>query len=139
MGVIDNELNWRGVRPIPGINGVWPGPNAYRVNVTGMQNGLGETIIYTVPANYKLFIASLFMCSKLSADGDHYSYVGVRDGGDVDQYFPILHLYDAKGQQTSSPRYVPALEAAALWDVFVLSAHANIDAWATIFGWLEAV
>lgn len=139
MGVIDNELNWRGVRPVPGINGIWPAPDSIRLTLTGTQDGEGSSVIATVPANYKLYISSLFLASRNANAGANLGYIGVRDDEDAIQYLPVFHLYDLAGHQVSIPNYAPALEALEGWDIYVYSSHADLEAYASVFGWLEAV
>ena len=132
-----NQVRWRGVRQIVGVDGVWPSANAVRVNATAVQAEGGIVTVYTVPADKKLFIASAFLGSRMSADGSAWSSLRLRDSGDNELYWIYVQLMDKAGQMATSQAFFPALEAAAGDYVYLHVPTAPIDARGIIHGWLE--
>jgi len=134
-----NEVNWRGVRPVEGISGIWPARNATRVQASDYQSGEGSTTIYTVPAGKKLFISTLIFNSQLKVAAQASAIVWVKNGGGVEQYKLVQHYYVVVGDKSEGYNYVPAQEALASWYVEVYCNDANMDARPMIYGWLEDV
>lgn len=132
-----NEVNWRGVRPVSGIRGVWPARNSQRAITGGYQAGVGVTIIYTVPVGKLLFIASAYASSRNSAAAVAAGFSFVRNAADVYAYPLLYHYYTVAGQLSDSASFLPALEVPAGYDVVVQVTAAGIDARCNIFGWLE--
>lgn len=132
-----NEVNWRGVRPVSGIRGVWPARDSVRIFKNGSIIGLGETVIYTVPAAKLLFISGAELATGLSADADVRSMVSVRDALDAFQYQLFYHRFIVKGQLNNSQNYLPALEVPATWYVEIRSSGAGLNSTCSIKGWLE--
>lgn len=132
-----DRVKWRGVRPVEGVSGIWPERNATRVAEQAQQAGIGVSIIYTVPANKKLFISNVGLSSSLSTDQETLSYVGVQNGVDELQYYLLFQDFKLKGQTSNFVSYFPALEAEAAWDVIVKGFHNNLAARGFCFGWLE--
>ena len=132
-----NQVLWRGVRPVAGIQGVWPAIGATRIIVDGTESAGGTTLFYTVPGGKKLFISTSLLTSRLLVDEAHQCYVFVRDAGDVTKYFVNRQFCFKAGGQTTPVNYLPALEVPAGYDVCLASSHANLDAWSGIYGWLE--
>lgn len=139
MGGEKNEVLWRGVRPVNGISGVWPARNATRVNEWKVKEGDGLDILYTVAAGKKLFVASAWFATRLSADADARCSMFVRDVADDDAFVIVDHYYDIAGQQVCCPNYIPALEVAAGYDVCLYNNVAGLDSRGGIAGWLEDV
>lgn len=137
MGGENNQVVWRGVQPVEGISGIWPSRNAVRVNERGLQSGSGNTIVYTVPANKKLYIGNHALHSRLAADASAYARLFVRDDADDFEYMIAYQLFDKAGQLECHQHYHVALEAEAGWDVVVGTESADIDAYGFIFGFLE--
>lgn len=120
-----------------GIKGIWPPEGSTRVNASNVQSGVGNAIVYTVPANKALYIGSASMTASESADAASQCWMGVRNAVDAFQYWmEIIYLVKA-GQMVLPMRYQPALELETGWDVFVKADHENIACRGTIHGWLE--
>lgn len=132
-----DQVRWRGVRPVEGIRGIWPARNATRVDESDDQHEEGTTKIYTVPADKKLFIASAFLGSRLSADGAAWCELKMYDSGDNLLYFIYTQLMDKAGQMATSQPFIPALEGAAGDYVLLTVPIAPLDARGIIHGWLE--
>ena len=132
-----NQVLWRGVRPVAGIQGVWPAIGATRVNAEGSEGEGGTSVIYTVPAGKKLFISLSLLTGRLDTIGVQQCYVSVRDAGDVTKFSVSRQFWYAASQQTTPCNYLPALEVPAGWDVCLTSTSANLDVWCGIYGWLE--
>jgi len=139
MGGEANQVLWRGVQPVEGISGIWPSRNATRVNINGSVSGAAEVIVYTVPANKKLFLSSCGLYTRLAVDASTLARISVRDDEDVFKYIVIYHTYVVKGQIGTGLSFPVALEVEAGWDVTVKSYHASVDANAVFSGWLEDV
>lgn len=132
-----NEVNWRGVRPVSGIRGIWPARDAVRINAEGWIIVAGTAVVYTVPAGKILFIASAYLTTRFTVEALEGGHSSVRNGADVHQYRLNRHDHFVPGQLVSSQNFSPALEAAADWDVIVTSTHNNLRVAALIFGWIE--
>lgn len=132
-----NEVLWRGVRPVAGIRGVWPDVDAERIDKVGGQNGLGTTILYTVPAGKKLFISSAFISSTLSSSLEAHTNFFVRDAAQATKFYFYQLKYKYQGQQASGMSYTPALEALEDWEVCLYGSNAAIKATGIFHGWLE--
>lgn len=132
-----DQVLWRGVRPVEGIRGVWPARNAVRVNKRGSQVSVGTAIVYTVPAGKILFISSSVFTTRMSAVAGAGANMAVRDTDDVTDYYMVDHKYGSIYQQTTSQYYLPALEAAAGYDVTVFNSHAALQTAGIFCGWLE--
>lgn len=133
----ENQVKWRGVQPVDGIRGVWPGRNATRLLKRGQRQGAGQAIIYEVPVDMLLFISSLDQTTRLSLDGERTAYVGVRNAGGALQSYLGLFYFDIKGQQSLYRTYVPAIEVPAEWDIVINNDAVGTDTSAAIYGWLE--
>lgn len=132
-----DRVRWRGVRPVEGIRGIWPARNSVRVYEDASQSGIGTSIIYTVPAGKLFFLATLSFGSKLIATEGSYSYVAIRNVGDVIQSYISYHNYNIPWCFSNAFPFSPALEVEAGFDV-VLYCHKNSTfARAFINGWLE--
>lgn len=137
MGGETDQVRWRGIRPVNGIRGIWPAIDSVRVNVADDKTGTGVSILYTVPANKILFIASGFLTSRLAVDRTARSAMFIRDDNDVDK-FPILYnIFDIAGQTTIPVQYKPALQIIQGWDVYLYNSAPEVDCRGAIFGWLE--
>ena len=132
-----NQVLWRGVRPVEGIRGVWPARNSTRVYESAFQEGVGTTIVYTVGAGKILFLASMFMCSRLTSNTLQAIKGIVRDAGDTETARLINQNFAFAGHQTSGMAYSPAVEALAGYDVCVICEHADATGRLIIAGWLE--
>jgi len=132
-----NEVNWRGVRPVSGIRGVWPARNSVRVNATGSLGAAGITIIYTVPVGKILFTSSVWLTSFRTIQRNDNAYLYVRNVADVEQYRMLQHGWAATGQQSSNLMFRPAVEASAGWDVCITISFDDGYVRAGIHGWLE--
>lgn len=133
----DNQVLWRGVQPVGGIQGVWPPRDAVRVSTSLSQVGIGTGVLYTVPADKKLFIGTGILSSRLAVAGSRYARMHVVDHVAAMKYTICSHFYDVAGQMSNNMRFFPALELIAAWSVRIYSDHANIDCEGTIHGWLE--
>ncbi|MBA7494511.1 hypothetical protein ES702_05087 [subsurface metagenome] len=132
-----DEVRWRGVRPVEGIRGVWPERNATRIQEAGARTSSGGENFYTVPANKKLFISSLVLTSKLTLAAEVYSTMSVLNAVDVTQYTILRQIYTIAGQQTLPLSFMPALEVLAGWKVRIYSSSDNLFVFVYIFGWIE--
>ncbi len=132
-----NQVLWRGVQPVAGIRGIWPAIGATRVTATKSVWGVLTDIVYTVPAGKILFVSSGALASSMSTADAHWTGLGVRNVGDVIQYYLIRHHFGTIGHLSGLNPYVPAVEVAAGWDVFAISNHLSLFANAIINGWLE--
>lgn len=132
-----SQLQWRGVQPLGGINGVWPDRNAVRVNESALQEGEGLTVIYEVPAEKKLYIGNSGLHARLDRIESAYARMYVRNAEEVTQYFIAYLLFDTMGQSNCHDQFKVALEAEAGWEVIISSGSDNVDANGFIFGWLE--
>ncbi len=132
-----NQVVWRGVRPVEGIRGIWPARNAVRINEDAEAVGVSSITIYTVPANKILFISTVDMASIQSSIAAVSVRLNVFNELAAFSYRIKYHYFEAVGQQVSSSRYVPALEAAAGYTIRIFSAHADGQAAACLHGWLE--
>lgn len=120
-----------------GVKGIWPVANAVLVNASAFQGGVGAAIIYTVPANKKLYLGSLSLAARENADADSYVVIAVRNAEDVYQFNLVVIYFVIAGQLAIPQSYTPAIAVEAGFDVYVSSAHANINGRGTIHGWLE--
>lgn len=132
-----NEILWRGVRPVAGIRGVWPAIDAERVDITKGRSSEGTEIAYTVPANKKLFVASVFLSTAYSGAISAWVNVLLRDGDDDTVYYIYSLKYLTAGQQSNSMFFIPALEAEAGWDVVLYNSSDDLGATVIFHGWLE--
>ena len=132
-----NQVLWRGVRPIAGIQGVWPAIGATRIYEHDTQSGEGTKVVYTVPANKKFFLSSAILCSRLTVGAEVRVNAFVRDAEDATQFYLGAHVYTQPGQMTTHSNFFPALEVPAGWDVCLYVQAVNLYGWYDIFGWLE--
>ena len=132
-----DQVKWRGVRPIAGIRGIWPDVDAVRVHASDFKSGVGQTIVYTVPAGKKLFIANALQSSLETADAQGLASLSVQNQNNIFQYHISVHYFITADAFNTTFNFAVALEAAAGWDVYVESGHANIATRGTIHGWLE--
>jgi len=132
-----DQVRWRGVRPVEGISGIWPALNATRVHGAHYIAGVGTQVVYTVPANKKLYIANALITLKMTAAADAGGKFSVRDDGDVHKYHLLYVLQNTAGYQNVAFNLVPAAEAEAGWDVYVNSNAAVLTVFGMFHGWLE--
>ena len=137
MAVVDNEINWRAVFQPSSVRGIWPAPDSERVAASEFQNGIGLKIVYTVPANKLLFIATAILVTLSQGAADVTAVFRVRDDLDVEKYRLIYQYYTNPGSVTAPVKFMPALEAAAGWDVYIENEHAGLVTRGFVFGWLE--
>lgn len=132
--------NLKALVTLAGLRGIIPNPIT-TTRIYKWANALGDqtTIIYTVPMGKVLFITTASLASRESAAAVSACNISVRNDSDVDQYTLLAHFYDIAGHQVNGLNFIPALELAANWDVYIVSGHANIDARGIIHGWLEDV
>lgn len=119
------------------VRGIWPSYSAERINKSDFQAGVGINIVYTVPANKKLYIGSASLSGYESADGTSNCRLGLRSELDAWRAWLVYIYFTKAGQMTVPMKFAPALEALAGWDVFVESSFANIGCRGQIHGWLE--
>ncbi len=119
------------------IQGIWPAAGSLRVNVTGFVNDTVKKVIYTVPANKKLFISGSMLTSSEAVDTVSRIKMIVENAAQVLKYILQIHYYAKAGQQISYEHNLPALEATALDRVSVQSINANIVGSGKFQGWLE--
>lgn len=117
MGGETDQVRWRGVQPVWGIAGIWPARNSVRVHANKENEADGTEIVYTVPANKKLYLSNAILNSYQSAEKEARAYIAVRNDSDVLQYYVTENRFGAAGQLVVSSHFVPALEAEAGWDV----------------------
>lgn len=132
-----NQVLWRGVQPVSGIQGIWPAIDSVRVNESASRGGAGDVIIYTVPANKKLFISTINLSSRNNVVQDSTHHVSVRNDSDVEQYKIVYHLHSIVTSFASNHSFLVALEASAGWDVVLTQTLDDTAARAFLFGWLE--
>ena len=134
-----SQLEWRGVQPLGGINGIWPDRKSERINKEASQAGVGDSIVYTVPAD-KIFLLTVggLSCYNSAGAGNN-SGLGVRNVADVHQFYLLFHYFSAQSQHSGSRRFFPAIEVPAGYDVYVMSDNANVTAMGSAYGWLEDV
>jgi len=137
MGGEHDQQRWRGIQPVHGIRGLWPAIDSERVNATAAQSGAGTTIVYTVPANKILFIASMFMVSRNAIVQQCGMHAFIRNVADAEVARLCSNYFETAGQQTSPMQYFPAQEAAAGFDVCVLGDKASSAVRLIFGGWLE--
>ncbi len=133
----NDQVLWRGVRPVEGISGVWPARNATRLNKWALQSGAATKTIYTVAAGKTAFVTAGTFTSRLSAVGSQRGYMALLNDSSVLQYLIVQHLYETAGQLETPLSFMPALEAAAGWEIVITSLHADLDVFGSLFGWLE--
>lgn len=112
-----NEVTWRGVRPVAGIDGVWPGRDAVRVHANAANEAEGTVVVYTVPAGKKMYLSNLVLSGFQSDEEKASARVTVRNDSDVEQYYAAELRFEEAGQLVVSCHFVPALEAEAGWDI----------------------
>ncbi len=134
-----DRVRWRGIRPVDGIEGIWPARNAVRIYKSKGLIGIGTEIIYTVPGSTKLFISASHLASRYSIDGLAFSTMLVRDGSDDLIDYLNRHYYAIKGHQVSDWNHFPAYEVPAGYDICLYSGEADHVSYAFISGWLEDV
>lgn len=137
MGGEPNQVLWRGVQPVSGIQGIWPAIDSVRVNKTASRTDSGTELIYTVPSGKILFISTAALTSRYTGAAGVAASIWVRNDSDVKQYMLPNHYYQAAGQLFGSTPFCPALEALADWDVVVEVVGADLYARGFIHGWLE--
>lgn len=117
MGGETDQVKWRGVRPIYGISGIWPGRDAVRVHAREINDAAGDVILYTVPAGKKLYLPNLILSSYQPDDKEARARVWVRNDSDVLQYYVAEIRFGTAGQFVVPCHFVPALELLAGWDL----------------------
>lgn len=123
---------------LKGLRGIIPNPIAApRIYETGFAEGLAANDFYPVASGVKLFISSAHLSSRESAAAVSGCLLAVKDPEDALIFTILAHNYDLAGHQSSALSFFPAIEVPEDYTVYVQSAHANIDASAYIFGWLE--
>jgi len=122
-----------------GVKGIWPPEGSTRVHGHNIQAGSGTTIVYTVPASKKLYIHSVEISMRTSADGATSGRMGVRDSGDNFQYYVFYPQLIITGAITLSEHYSPALELLTGYDLYLMTAEANVTLRGLFHGWLEDV
>lgn len=121
MGGEANQVQWRGVRPVEGISGIWPARDAVRVHAREPNEAEGTVIVYTVPAEKKMYLSNLILSGYQSEAEDTRATVAVRNVGDVIQYYAAEVRLGAAGQLNVPCHFVPALELDAGWDVVLIN------------------
>jgi len=122
-----------------GIKGIWPPEGTTRVHGHNIQAGSGTTIVYTVPASKKLYIHSVEISMRTSADGATSGRMGVRDSGDNFKYYVFYPQLIITGAISLSEHYSPALELLTGYDLYLMTAEANVTLRGLFHGWLEDV
>lgn len=134
-----NELLKRYVF-LANTRGIIPNPvTAERINKSNQTFGATSAEVYKVLTGNKLYIASAWLSSRLSADAVATANFVVYDNGDNLRYYIFQQWYDVAGHQIISNQYVPGLELLVGWYVNVGNDHANVDSRAGISGWIEDV
>jgi len=134
-----NQVKWRGVRPVAGIDGIWPATGATRILKDNSQLGVGTAIVYTVPADTKLYLSGASLSSRQAVQDAATAGLGIRTAGDVHVNWLLYHWYYRIAEQCQSMAYLPAVGIPAGYDVYVNSDHANVAVRGIIRGWLEDV
>ncbi len=133
----ENEVKWRGVRPINGIRGVWPARNAVRVHVDGVLSGIGTAIVYTVPVGKIFFMSNMAFTTRNSAASVTDPHITVRDDSDVQQYVLLMQYEQVIAASISAQSFMPAIEVLAGWDVCIIVTVGVGRGRAYLHGWLE--
>ena len=121
-----NMTKWRGVRP--GHNGIQVAKYNYAINAT--------TIIHTVTDEKTFFLTTLTLSIEVPAAG--YSYMFVRDAGDVVAYF--LGFIQCSATSAAGPLAVtfnPPLEIPEKYDICIRSTVAVLEVAGFVHGWEE--
>lgn len=127
------------MQPVSDIQGIWPSATAERIYATNSLSASDTAILYTVPANRKLFISNGILTSRNLILQVASSVVFVRNAEDDEAYRMLAHYFSLKGQECNQHNFFPALEATAGFDVCMRNLQGNFFSRATIFGWLEVV
>ena len=132
-----NQVLWRGVRPVHGIRGIWPDRNATRIYEEATANGVDTVTIYIVPADKILFISNLSFTTRMAIDGSAAPRVYAATGAGALVYRVIYHYYDLAGHQVTTSLFQPALEVIATNKLLLFNNHASCYASGVLHGWLE--
>ena len=120
--------------------GIIPNPiDATRIDVAvvGVENTI--TILYTVPAGYKLFIDSLWLSLYNDSASTTTGALYIRNGSDVLVYYLAYLNLITKREGNHSQSFPVAVEVSAGYDICVRSFLAALIVNAGIHGWLESV
>ncbi len=132
-----NEVNWRGVRPVSGIRGIWPARNAERVYASEYNAGNATVLLYTVPVGKLLFLANAVLGISNDAAVPAVGYISTRDGADVlSEYIAVPKIFTV-GQLFGIFSFIPAIEVPAGYDVIFTSNVVSLTGRFIIRGWLE--
>ena len=133
----ENQVKWRGFRPVSGIRGVWPSIDAVRVNQTGFQTAAGTSVLYTVAAGKKLFISQAQLTGRMSASANHLGRLMVVDGAAAQKYWLVSLALTIAGNLSESCNFMPAIELDADWHVDMVNSGGELDLYGAFAGWLE--
>lgn len=133
----ENQLLWRGMRPVAGIRGVWPAIDSERIHTHSVRVVSGSIIVYTVPAGKKAFISNyaLSVTNKVIQSG--YGYMYVRNGASVFQYEFMIQYHEIVGAYVTTESFIPALEMSAGWEVILIQSENDMLTRGYVKGWLE--
>lgn len=133
---ISNQARMIGVLPSQGADpipvGKIPDDATQIAKSHVVQNG--EVIIHTVTAG-KIFYLTHYSFTPNSSVAGKYAQLRVRNDSDVVQYTITMVLFDAAGQATVPGTFIPPLEIAAGWDIFLYSNDGGTDARGFIHGY----
>lgn len=116
-----DQMLFRGVQPVLGIEGIWPSRDAVRVHAQKPNEVEGTVIVYTVPADKKMYLSNLILSGYQSEAQETRAKVSVRNGADEIQYCVAEVRFGAAGQLNVPCHFVPALELNTGWDVVLIN------------------
>lgn len=130
--------NLRALVTLAGLRGIIPNPiTASRIDIGGAVAMNQTTVLYTVPANKKLYIASAWISVANTSAGYGTFHLHTRDVGNA------IDIYLMRGYTTDetfnmwSNQYRPGLETFAGYDVCIHSSNDYARVYGGISGWLE--
>lgn len=140
--VEDNQVKWRGIRPVEPLEniqvhlGPWEGQvgSKSRVQIKkSVEGNNNTTIIHTVTSGKKFYLCS---CHCAGDNGNNQeTHLSVRDDGDTLQYAIIGFTASAATPMNEALTFNPPLEIAAGFDVVLITDAGHADGF--VFGWEE--
>jgi len=123
-----NQVRWVGSRP---------GHDGTQVYGYNAQNGVGNAIVYVVPADSTLFITYMFSTSRVGVAAACDGGLQIYTDGFVFWRVLMPHLYDLAGHQLYCVSLDQPIEVPTGYSIRVISSNAALDVAGGIWGWIE--
>lgn len=135
----NNQVLWRYIQPLAGINGVMPDIDSTRISKHLLNVVNTTSIVYTVPASKTFYMTNAWVSSGSAAAALSGCYLFIRNASDVTTVILMDTYAIANAPVAYSCNYMPALELPAGYDLCLLSSQGNEYISGGGHGWLEDV